>query len=98
MASPHERRRHRSVPRRRQGYVTEIARASLDHVFAIPGVWRVSAYCDVENVASAQVLEKVGMQREGVLRRFIIHPNLSAEPRDAYLYARVRQAAPDSST
>ena len=81
-----------------KGYVTEIARAALDHVFAIPGVWRVIAYCDVENAASAHVLEKVGMQREGVLRRFIIHPNLSAQPRDAYLYARVRQAAPDSST
>jgi RimJ/RimL family protein N-acetyltransferase len=33
------------------------------------------------------VLEKVGMLREGVMRRYSIHPALSDEPRDCYLYA-----------
>jgi ribosomal-protein-alanine N-acetyltransferase len=74
-----------------KGYMTEAARALVETLFADPAIWRVSAYCDVENTASAHVLEKIGMQREGMLRHFMIHPNLSAAPRDAYLYARVRQ-------
>ena len=46
--------------------------------------------CDVENKASARVLEKVGMQREGTLRRYIVHPNISPEPRDCFVYSKVR--------
>jgi hypothetical protein len=30
------------------------------------------------------------MQREGLMRRAIVHPNLSDEPRDCWLYARVK--------
>jgi RimJ/RimL family protein N-acetyltransferase len=53
-------------------------------------VYRVWATCDVENVASARLLESVGMQREGVLRRWIVHPNISKDPRDALCYAIVK--------
>jgi hypothetical protein len=28
--------------------------------------------------------------REGLLRRWLLHPNISDEPRDCYSYARVR--------
>ena len=38
----------------------------------------------------AALLEKIGMQQEGVLRRFGLHPNVSPEPRDCLLFARVR--------
>ena len=41
---------------------------------------------DVENTALARVLEKVGMAREGILRRYIIHPNISSEPRNCFMY------------
>lgn len=54
------------------------------------GVWRVGAVCDVENLASARVMEKVGLVREGVLRRWLVHPNLGLEPRDCFSYALVR--------
>ena len=37
-----------------------------------------------------QEMEKVGMERESLLRRYILHPNISAEPRDVYMYAIVR--------
>ena len=57
---------------------------------AQPLVFRISAVCDVENVGSARVLEKSGFVREGVLRRWMMHPNVSNEPRDCYSYARVR--------
>ncbi len=53
-------------------------------------VRRIWATCDVENTASARVMEKVGMQREGILHRWMIHPNVSPDPRDCYVYARVR--------
>jgi [ribosomal protein S5]-alanine N-acetyltransferase len=46
--------------------------------------------CDTDNVASGRVLEKVGMQYDGTLRRCAVRPNLGPEPRDAHLYARVR--------
>jgi ribosomal-protein-alanine N-acetyltransferase len=54
------------------------------------GIWRIGAVCDCDNLASARVMEKAGMQREGVLRRWLLHPNISAEPRDCFSYARVR--------
>jgi len=50
----------------------------------------LTAVCDVENIASARVMEKAGLSREGVLRRWLVHPNLGPEPRDCYGYARVR--------
>jgi [ribosomal protein S5]-alanine N-acetyltransferase len=53
-------------------------------------VFRIGAVCDVENIGSARVLEKSGFVREGLLRRWLLHPNISDEPRDCYSYARVR--------
>jgi ribosomal-protein-alanine N-acetyltransferase len=74
----------------RQGLMSEaldfVARWSL----AQPAIFRVWATCDVENLASARLLERAGMQREGILRRWIVHPNLDAEPRDCFCYALVK--------
>jgi ribosomal-protein-alanine N-acetyltransferase len=55
-----------------------------------PDIYRVFATCDVENPASARVMEKVGMQCEGILRKYIVHPNISNGPRDSYMYAIVK--------
>ncbi|MBI1813969.1 MAG: GNAT family N-acetyltransferase [Deltaproteobacteria bacterium] len=70
-----------------KGYMTEALRAVIDAAIALPGIYRVWATCDIDNVASARVLEKAGMLREGTLRRAVVHPNLSPEPRDALCYA-----------
>ena len=48
------------------------------------------ATCDVENARSARVLEKAGLAREAVLRAWAVRPNVSPEPRDVLMYARVR--------
>lgn len=72
------------------GYVTEATRAIIDWAWQQPSIYRVYATTDVDNVASRRVLERVGMQCEGVLRRYILHPNISDEPRDSYLYAIVK--------
>lgn len=73
-----------------QGYMTEVVRTLVDWAIAQPEIYRVWATCDVENVASARVLEKAGMQPEGLLRRWIVHPSISDEPRDCWCYATVR--------
>jgi [ribosomal protein S5]-alanine N-acetyltransferase len=73
-----------------KGYMTEAVSAIAEWALAQPEIFRVWAVCDVENAASARVLEKVGMQREGILRRWTILPNLSSEPRDCLCYAKVR--------
>jgi RimJ/RimL family protein N-acetyltransferase len=72
------------------GFMTEAVRALSDVVLADPRFFRVQATCDVENRASARTLEKSGFVREGRLERYTIHPNISAEPRACFLYARCR--------
>ena len=74
----------------KQGYMTEAVATLVKWAFGQPDVFRIWATCDVDNVPSARVLEKSRFQREGILRRWIIHPNVSAQPRDCYVYAQVR--------
>jgi [ribosomal protein S5]-alanine N-acetyltransferase len=73
-----------------RGLMSEAARAVADWALVQPGIFRVWAVTDVDNAASARVLEKAGMQREGVLRRWILHPGLGSEPRDCWCFGRVR--------
>lgn len=76
-----------------QGYASEMLCHLVDHALASPGVHRAEAFCDLENRASARVMEKAGMRFEGVLRRYFVHPNVSPEPRDCAMYARVKAGA-----
>ena len=74
------------------GYAAEAARAVLEWVSAMDAVHRVWATCDIDNAASARVLEKIGMSREGLLRRWAVRPNLpSTRPRDALVYSWIRE-------
>ena len=73
-----------------RGYVTEAVRAVVKWAAALEPIFRIWAVCDTANNASARVLEKAGMTREGVLRRWSIHPNVSSEPRDCFVYSKVR--------
>jgi RimJ/RimL family protein N-acetyltransferase len=72
-----------------RGLGTEAACAIVDLAATIEGVYRVWATCDVENVASARVLEKAGLLREGILRCWQVRPSISSVPRDAYVYGKV---------
>lgn len=75
-----------------RGYATEAARAVVGWLASLDEVDRIWATCDVENTASARVLERIGLSREGVLRRFAVRPNLPAQPpRDALLYSWIRE-------
>jgi RimJ/RimL family protein N-acetyltransferase len=50
------------------GYATEAARAIVHFGFAALKVHRIMAWCIADNVASARVLEKLGLKLEGRLR------------------------------
>ena len=50
------------------GYATEAAGAIVEFGFKQLGLHRIWACCIADNVGSAHVLEKVGMQAEGRLR------------------------------
>lgn len=74
----------------RQGLMAEALASLVDWALAQPGIYRAWAFCDVENPASARVMEKAGMTREGVLRRWHVCPTIGPEPRDCIVCARVR--------
>ena len=55
-----------------------------------PEIYRVWGWCHCENHSSVLVMEKAGMQREGLLRRYSVLPNIGPEPGDTFVYAKTR--------
>jgi [ribosomal protein S5]-alanine N-acetyltransferase len=70
--------------------MTEVLTEVVNWTLQQPSIFRIGALCDVENIGSARAMEKAGLVREGLLRRWLMHPNVSDEPRDCLSYARVR--------
>ena len=56
----------------RQGLATDAAGLLLALGFNQLGLHRIEATCDSRNVASARVLEKIGMSREGLRRQDLL--------------------------
>jgi RimJ/RimL family protein N-acetyltransferase len=73
-----------------QGLMTEALTEIVRWGLSQPAIFRISAVCDVDNIGSARVMEKSGLICEGLLRRWLIHPGISNEPRDCFSYALVR--------
>lgn len=71
---------------RHHGYATEAARAVIEAAFSKLRLHRIWADCDTRNVASYKVMEKIGMRREGLLRKNVLQ---GGSWRDSYLYAIV---------
>jgi len=74
-----------------RGFATEAASAVVEWIFGQDSIYRVWATCDAENLASARILEKVGLSLEGILRSWAVRPNISSKPRDAFVYSKVRK-------
>ena len=72
------------------GFATEVLAAMTDVAFAHSAIHRVSLLCHVDHGASARVAEKCGYVREGVLRKYLVFPNLRAEPADVVMFSRTR--------
>ncbi len=71
------------------GYATEAAMALIRLGFEKLDMHRIWATCDVANAASARVLEKIGMQREGTLRENVWQRGAW---RSSYLYAIINES------
>jgi len=74
------------------GYATEAAGLVVGWLRRQPTVLRIWATTDADNRRSAAVLGKVGLQREGVMRKATLRPNIGGGPRDTLLYASVKDS------
>lgn len=72
------------------GFAAEALTYLVTWSLAQPDIWRAWAYCDVENPASVRVMEKAGMTREGILRRWHVCPTIGPELRDCVVCAKVK--------
>ena len=69
------------------GYATEAAAAMVDYAFTELGAHRVAGRLDARNTASARLLERLGMRREGHLRE---NEFVKGEWTDELIYATTR--------
>lgn len=76
-----------------KGVATEAASLLVEWLGMQASILRIWATTDVENIRSAKVLERVGLQREGVLRMATCRPNMGGLPRDTAVYALCRTRA-----
>ncbi|GAA4966496.1 GNAT family N-acetyltransferase [Actinoplanes utahensis] len=53
----------------RRGFGREALSAVLDRLFRVQGLHKVTGECDARNTRSAALLERLGFQREGLLRQ-----------------------------
>jgi [ribosomal protein S5]-alanine N-acetyltransferase len=74
----------------KKGYMAEALVPIVDAFLGQSRISRVWAFCDAENYGSGRVLEKIGMECEGKLRRWMIHPNLSSAPRDCLVFSKIK--------
>jgi len=71
-----------------KGYATEAATIIVDYLFLTNNIVRVQADTSTENKASQRFLEKVGFQKEGIIRR---HFFSTGKWRDSCLYSILRE-------
>jgi ribosomal-protein-alanine N-acetyltransferase len=77
-----------STPYQGRGIMTVALDLLLDDLFSGTVLERIEARCAVGNVASQQVLERLGFAREGRLRSYF---RLRGKRVDNYLYALLRE-------
>lgn len=70
-----------------QGLVTEAGRAALAALWRNPATQRIWTVCDPENTGSRRVLEKLGMQCEGILKKWLVLPAFGTQARDCLVFA-----------
>jgi ribosomal-protein-alanine N-acetyltransferase len=70
-----------------RGYCTEAARAMLKYGFTTLGLNRIQAVHFPRNPASGRVMQKLGMNREGLLRQYVSN---RSDPEDVAMYSILR--------
>lgn len=51
-----------------KGYAAEAARAAIEYLIREVGFHRIEAKCCTKNTASERVMQKLGINKEGILR------------------------------
>jgi len=69
-----------------QGIITEALKAVLNFALGELGLNRVEGFCAVDNLASAAVMRKAGMKREGRMRQYLFQKGAF---RDFYVYSKL---------
>jgi RimJ/RimL family protein N-acetyltransferase len=72
----------------RQRIMSEVLPLLIEEAQRDPAVYRVYAYCHVDNTGSARVLDRSGLALEGRLVRYGMFPNISTEPQDCLMFAK----------
>ena len=70
-----------------QGVMSEALTLVLPELFVAAGIERLEARCSVENLASQRLLERLGFEREGLLRSYF---ELRGRRIDNYLYSLLK--------
>lgn len=70
--------------------MVEAIEAFITVALWLPGIFRFEATCDVDNLPSARALEKSRFLLKGRLASHTVHANISAMPRDGFIYAACR--------
>jgi RimJ/RimL family protein N-acetyltransferase len=70
-----------------KGFATEAGELLVSWLKAQPEILRIWATADTENVKSRNVLERLGLQCEGILPMATYRPNIGGPPRDTVVYA-----------
>lgn len=73
-----------------RGYASELTQKIVSWSLTQKGIYRIEAFCDVENTRSIRALEKSGMAREALIKRVGYSPNISQEPRNCWCYSKVK--------
>lgn len=68
------------------GYATEACRTVLAVIRSLPGIYRISTFVDVENMASVRVLQKAGLVQEARLEKWFRFINQGGQPKDCLLF------------
>jgi ribosomal-protein-alanine N-acetyltransferase len=69
------------------GYMTEALYKIIDFLIKEVGYYRIEGVCNIENKASARVMEKAGMVLEGTLRGRALNMNEDGNPGDLKMYS-----------
>jgi ribosomal-protein-alanine N-acetyltransferase len=70
-----------------RGYMTEAAAAVVDAAFRALRMTRLQSCCNVENVGSYRVMEKLGMTFDGIFRRYF---KIAGQYHDVRFYSLLR--------
>ena len=75
-----------------KGYCTEALALVIRYAIIELGINRVEATCQIENIGSARVMEKVGMVLEGILRQ---HSYKNGDYHDVKIFSIIRNDMKD---